>query len=323
MSVNDDNNNKNLLDCRDRRILCVGMCVLDIVHVCSKFPKEDTDRRCLKGYWQRGGNASNNCTVLRNLNNTDCEFLGMLSESPAFGFLHDDCRKRGIRIDNCPITDQDPPFSSVLLSQESDSRTIIHSNSNFPILTFDHFKRVHLSEYTWIHFEGRNPEETLQMIDRIHTYNRDRAIEERITISVELEKLKGELLDLASQCDYVFLGKELALFMGWQSGREAVDAVRNMCPERKRGIICTWGSKGAYSLNADGDFHYVEAFPPEMIVDALGAGDTFCAAVIYGLDRMRLSLEKAVELGNRIAGFKLGHCGYDDIRQLELEKLLL
>ncbi|XP_055857123.1 ketohexokinase-like [Episyrphus balteatus] len=310
-----ETNNNN-----SRRILCVGMCVLDIVHVCNKYPEEDTDRRCLKGYWQRGGNASNNCTVLRNLN-TDCEFLGMLSESPAFGFLHDDCRKRGIRIDNCPITAQDPPFSSVLLSQESDSRTIIHSNSNFPILTFEHFKKINLSDYSWIHFEGRNPEETLQMIDKIHEFNRNH--DANIKISVELEKLKLELLELASQSDYVFLGKELALFMGWQNGREAVEKVQNLFPNRKRGIICTWGSKGAYCLTETGDFHHIEPCPPREIVDALGAGDTFCAAVIYGLDRMKLTLEKAVELGNRVAGFKLGHCGYDDIRQLEPEKLFM
>lgn len=314
MASNDNNNNN-----KNRRILCVGMCVLDIVHVCSKYPEEDTDRRCLKGYWQRGGNASNNCTVLRNLN-CECEFLGMLSESPAFGFLHDDCHKRGIRIENCPITAQDPPFSSVLLSQESDSRTIIHSNSNFPILKFDHFKKVDLSPYSWVHFEGRNPEETLQMIAKIRDFNHNNGCD--IVVSVELEKLKRELLDLPKESDYVFLGKEMAQFMGWQSGREALDGIRKMCGIRNKGIICTWGSKGAYCLTATGEYHHVEPYPPTEVVDALGAGDTFCAAVVFGLDRMKLPLEKAVELGNRIAGFKLGHCGYDDIKQLEPEKML-
>lgn len=296
------------------------MCVLDIVHVCSKFPEEDTDRRCLKGYWQRGGNASNNCTVLRNLN-TDCEFLGMLSESPAFGFLHDDCHKRGIHIENCPITAQDPPFSSVILSQESDSRTIIHSNSNFPILKFDHFNKIDLSKYSWIHFEGRNPEETLQMIAKIRDFNRNQNFQ--IVVSVELEKLKHELLDLVAESDYVFLGKELALHMGWQSGREALDEVQKMSANRNKGIICTWGSRGAYCLTDAGDYHHVEPCPPTEIVDALGAGDTFCAAAIYGMDKMKLSLEEAVKLGNKIAGFKLGHCGYDDIKQVDPEKMLL
>lgn len=29
----------------DKLILCVGMCVLDIIHVCEQYPQEDTDKR--------------------------------------------------------------------------------------------------------------------------------------------------------------------------------------------------------------------------------------------------------------------------------------
>lgn len=28
-----------------KTVLCVGMCVLDIVHVCNEFPIEDQDKR--------------------------------------------------------------------------------------------------------------------------------------------------------------------------------------------------------------------------------------------------------------------------------------
>lgn len=31
----------------DKYILCVGMCVLDIVQVCSTYPEEDSDKRYL------------------------------------------------------------------------------------------------------------------------------------------------------------------------------------------------------------------------------------------------------------------------------------
>lgn len=29
----------------ERIVLCVGMCVLDIIHVCNEFPEEDSDKR--------------------------------------------------------------------------------------------------------------------------------------------------------------------------------------------------------------------------------------------------------------------------------------
>lgn len=28
-----------------KRVLCVGMCVADIIHVCTEFPAEDSDQR--------------------------------------------------------------------------------------------------------------------------------------------------------------------------------------------------------------------------------------------------------------------------------------
>lgn len=108
--------------------------------------------RCSKGHCQRGGNASNNCTVLQQLG-AKCEFLGVLSTSKAFQYLIDDCYQRNIEIKNCPKVQQDPPFSSVILSQKTGTRTIIHSNSNFPILKYDDFSKIDLNEYQWIHFE--------------------------------------------------------------------------------------------------------------------------------------------------------------------------
>ncbi len=37
--IQNENKNKNPV------VLCVGMCVLDIIHVCNEFPVEDQDKR--------------------------------------------------------------------------------------------------------------------------------------------------------------------------------------------------------------------------------------------------------------------------------------
>lgn len=54
------------------------------------------------------------------------------------------------------------------------------------------------------------------------------------------------------------------------------------------------------------------AFPPAIIRDTLGAGDTFCAAVIYALIHGK-SLKDALKFGNQIAGVKIGDHGYDGV----------
>lgn len=56
--------------------------------------------RCLESHWQRGGNASNNCTVLSQLGES-CEFLGTLCKEEHFTFLIDDFNKFGILTENC------------------------------------------------------------------------------------------------------------------------------------------------------------------------------------------------------------------------------
>ncbi|XP_037669041.1 ketohexokinase isoform X6 [Choloepus didactylus] len=62
----------------EKQILCVGLVVLDIINVVDKYPEEDTDSRCLSQRWQRGGNASNSCTVL-SLLGAPCAFMGSLA----------------------------------------------------------------------------------------------------------------------------------------------------------------------------------------------------------------------------------------------------
>ncbi|XP_012159945.1 ketohexokinase [Ceratitis capitata] len=309
-----------------RRIMCVGMCVLDIIHVVQEYPIEDTDKRCLSGYWQRGGNASNNCTVLQQLGATAVEFLGMLSASPAFGFLYEDCKKRNIHIENCPSTDMDPPFSSVILNKATGSRTIIHSNPGFPPLEYTHLSRIDLSIYGWIHFEGRNNESVLKLIRDIRAHNKQlKNPDDRIRISVDLEKMKEELLELGEAADFIFLGKDFAEHMGWQQPDVAAMSLYNkMKPQQELGdtkpaIICPWGAVGASCVDSEGNYTFVPSTPVSEIVDSLGAGDTFCAGVIFALYELELSVPEAVLFGHGVAGYKLAHRGYDDIKDFKHE----
>ncbi|XP_074065970.1 ketohexokinase isoform X3 [Macrotis lagotis] len=71
----------------EKRILCVGLVVLDIINVVEKYPEEDADSRCLTQRWQRGGNASNSCTIL-SLLGAPCAFMGSLAPGHVAEFWH-------------------------------------------------------------------------------------------------------------------------------------------------------------------------------------------------------------------------------------------
>nr|XP_023694534.1 ketohexokinase isoform X1 [Paramormyrops kingsleyae] len=113
----------------DKKILCIGLVCLDIINVVDKYPEEDTDTRCLSQRWQRGGNASNSCTVL-SLLGAPCAFLGSLSPGPVADFVLADFLRYNIDISllvehaECSF-----PASVVIVNVRTGSRTILHMNS--------------------------------------------------------------------------------------------------------------------------------------------------------------------------------------------------
>ncbi|XP_033935948.1 ketohexokinase isoform X6 [Pseudochaenichthys georgianus] len=254
---------------KKKKILCVGLVCLDIINVVEKYPEEDTDSRCLSQRWQRGGNASNSCTVL-SLLGAPCAFMGSLSS----GYVAE----------------------------------------NLPDVNAEDFSKVDLHQFKWIHWEGRNAAQQVQMIQQVELFNRPLPPQERIMLSVEIEKTREPLYQLFPHGDLVFVSKDVARHFGFQS---AGAALKGLYSRVKQGavLVCAWAEEGADALGPDGVVLHSGAFPPETLVDTLGAGDTFNSAVIYTLSNGG-SLQDALTFGCRVAGRKCGFHGYDGIAEM-------
>ncbi|XP_059104319.1 ketohexokinase isoform X2 [Peromyscus eremicus] len=250
----------------EKQILCVGLVVLDIINVVDKYPEEDTDRRCLSQRWQRGGNASNSCTVLALLG-TRCAFMGSLAPG--------------------------------------------HVAENLPDVSAKDFEKVDLTRFKWIHIEGRNASEQVKMLQRIEQYNAKQPLPQRVRVSVEIEKPREELFQLFSYGEVVFVSKDVAKHLGFQS---AAEALRGLYGRVKKGatLVCAWAEEGADALGPDGQLLHSDAFPPPRVVDTLGAGDTFNASVIFSLSKGN-SMQEALRFGCQVAGRKCGLQGFDGI----------
>ncbi|XP_030633468.1 ketohexokinase isoform X1 [Chanos chanos] len=295
----------------EKKILCIGLVCLDIINVVDKYPEEDTDSRCLSQRWQRGGNASNSCTVL-SLLGAPCAFMGSLAPGPVADFVLNDFQMYKIDISLLlKHVDCSFPTSVVIGNVTTGSRTILHMNRNLPDVSAEDFSKVDLSQYKWIHVEGRNAGEQVKMIEQIMDYNSKVPEKSRIRISVEIEKTREPLYQLFPYGDVVFVSKDVAMHFGFNS---AASAVKGMYSRVKKGavIICAWAEKGADGMGPDGVVVHSDAFPPEALVDTLGAGDTFNASVIYSLSNGG-SLKEALTFGCQIAGKKCGIHGYDGI----------
>ncbi|XP_072714184.1 ketohexokinase isoform X2 [Ciconia boyciana] len=295
----------------EKRILCVGLVCLDIISVVEAYPAEDSDTRCVSQRWQRGGNASNSCTVLALLG-APCAFMGSLAPGLAADFVLADLRRYGVDVGLAvPQAGGRLPASVVIASASRGTRTILHAHGNLPEVTARDFERVDLSQYKWIHWEARNAAEQAAMMRRVERHNRARPPAERVRTSVEVEKPRAELLPLMGLGHVVFISKDVAQHFGYRSAPEALRGLRSRVQPGAT-LICAWAEAGADAVGPGGELVHSDAFPPETLVDTLGAGDTFNAAVIFALSAGR-SLQDALTFGCQIAGRKCGIQGFDGI----------
>merc|ERR1712037_1003947 len=291
-------------------VVCVGLVCLDLVTVVDQFPKEDTDMRSSAQYKVRGGNANNSCRVLAELG-FPATFLGSLAGQ---GDADTDFVLRGMEEDCVEVSPACPrheghicPNSVVLASSATGSRTIVHTNLGLPELSLQDLHKVQVEDYSWIHLEGRNRENLLLMLEYL-------AKQDSVKVSVEVEKVGRNFEDFIPLADVVFVSNDVAQWHGCADMESAISEFR---PKLRQGasLVVAWGEAGAAAWNLEEGLIISPAFPPPGgVLDTLGAGDTFNAAVI-GCLAAKLGLASSVRPACQVAGMKVGMRGFKGLGQ--------
>ncbi|KAI6174428.1 PfkB domain-containing protein [Aphelenchoides besseyi] len=278
------------------KILLNGVTCVDIVNYVERFPEEDSDNRGVDQLITLGGNATNSATVLQQLNDYTEVFMALPTGNTLFDSL---IVKSGVNVSRCVHRNSDNvPVSTVIVSLAKGSRTILHHESDLQepkasefIAEFSHFLG-----FGWVHFEakaGREFDEVILMLE--HVWNQRKQNDLPLKLSVELE---------------IRVPSEWAR---WKNAEKTVDQIQRLFHAENKLVICPWAEKGVTARESvKSKFVHVPAFTPSSVVDTLGAGDTFIAAALHGLNSQR-PLTEVLRFACMLAGRKCGQRGLMDL----------
>lgn len=284
---------------RGHAVLGVGIATLDIINEVASYPAEDAEVRALAQRRVRGGNVTNSLAVLAQLGHR-CRWIGTLGDDAAADLILADLAEHRIVTDGLRrVPGGATPTSFIALSRESGSRTIVHFR-DLPELDAATFARVPLEGIDWVHFEGRNPSETREMMRRV------RAEAPQIRRSLELEKPRAEIDSLLDGPHVLLASRAFATAQGFETPARFL---RHLATRTGASLcVVAWGEQGASCLARGDQVRHIPAHAPPRVIDTLGAGDVFNAGVIDGLAR-GLPGPEAVAAAVRLAGIQCGQCG--------------
>lgn len=274
------------------RILGVGIATLDIINSVDHYPQEDEELRTLEQRMVRGGNCTNTLVTLSQLGD-HCAWAGTLSDEPNASLVRDEMDH--YHIDQSALSiipGARLPTSYITLNRQNGSRTIVH-HRELPEYGFADFAKIDLAHYDWIHFEGRNVDQLLLMLQYMNNEW------PQLPVSLEVEKPRPGIEALFTYARVLLFSRVYARHQGYEDGQSFLQTLAE--PDQRS--FCGWGNQGAYARQTD-NVIFVPATAPGPIVDTIGAGDVFNAGIIHALAAGQ-SVKQALTFAVTLAG---EHC---------------
>lgn len=259
-------------------MLCAGELLIDVVI------NEKPDSLAMTGHL--GGSPPNVAMMLAALG-MNSHLAALLGSDPLARFLEHQLDDLGVDRRYCAAVEADTLLAMVLVDSEGKPHYGFRRDERLDrALGPDTFAHIPLSSFDWIHFGSLGllyPAER-----RAFGALLERALEHGIFVSVDpnVRKVAGVdfdeyrrfISDVMGRVPLVKASEDDLLLLYGDDGIQQLLSRRGPAP-----TFVTMGSRGAL-LAQDGQQAHIPAFPAR-VVDTIGCGDAFMAALIYRLSR--------------------------------------
>lgn len=135
-------------------------------------------------------------------------------------------------------------------------------------------------------------------------------------VSAEDERFTKVVLSSLKYCNYFIVneieaGKTVGLSPYGPDGKPKEEMIRhiakNILEAGVKDLVVIHAPEGGWAMTGQGDFYYVPSLnlPPGYIKGSVGAGDAFCAGMLYSIYKKR-PVQEALEIANTAAACSLG-----------------
>lgn len=303
-----------------RGIIGAGNWVADIIKEIDHWPGEGNLCNILRQETAPGGGA---CNVLFDLAalGTDIPLyaVGCLGDDSTGHWLHDEIRQRHIDVAGMCFTPLPTSYTDVMSGQGK--RTFFHCRGASTLLDIEHITRLEVQAKVFylghlLILDALDAEDAVygtRAARLLHLMQQRGCLTTIDCVSDAPQRFRHAILSLLPYLDCLTINEiEAGHTFGRQIRRPdgSLDdaALRQTLDDffrhglRTRVVIHY--PEGATAMSAAGEFEQIASFPVERIIGANGAGDAFCAGVVYALHE-ELSLRQALKYGAASAAFCL------------------
>lgn len=293
-------------------IAAAGNWTLDRVKIIDAWPQEERLAQVSAEVRSGGGGAHN---VLMDLAKMQAPFplrgIGCVGADEEGSWLIQECRENKIDFSGIRVTpDELTSFTDVMSVESTGKRTFFHNRGANKAFEQDDIDpgdcRIFHLAYVLL-LDKIDP-----VADKVLKQMRAEGLKTSLDlVSAEKARFQEIVIPCLDHVDYLILNEIEA---GECSGRQIRRDDGSIDPEALKesarklyrdNIVVIHMPEGAHALRKEGEL-YVPSRPPKKIVSSVGAGDAFCAGMLYGLHE-EWPLIQCLDLAHAAAGACLSH----------------